>query len=163
VTREILRSPEFLGSPPRSRVKRPLHLLASTARATGADPARLNLHNLAYRLLLLGEPLYRVRPPTGLPDSSAFWSSPGAIVLRLNLVESIARGGDGFVFTYPAASSVEELVDALVGRYFVGGVSPETRDGAVAFVNGLGLPANAPERAEQATAYLLSSPDFLRH
>jgi hypothetical protein len=161
VTETILQSPEFLSSP-RSKVKRPLHLLASAVRATGADRTTLNLKNMASRLYELDEPLYRVRPPTGLPEASVFWASPGALLVRFNLMESIARR-DGYVFSYPAAAGVAELVDALVARYFSAGVSTATRSGAIAFGTGLGLPANAPELAEQTTAYLLSSPEFLSH
>jgi uncharacterized protein (DUF1800 family) len=163
VTESILGSPEFRNSASRTKVKRPLHLLASAARATGADPAQLDLSAMSTRLYGLGEPLYRVRPPTGLPDASASWASPGALLLRFNLMESIARRDPGYVFSYPAAAGVAELVDALVARYFIAGVTPETRNGAIAFGTGLGLPVNAPELAEQATAYLLSSPEFLSH
>jgi uncharacterized protein (DUF1800 family) len=165
VTETILSSPEFLGEEfRRAKVKRPLHLVASAARATGADPWSLNLYFMVYRVGQMGEFMLRARPPTGYPDASAFWAGPGPLLTRFNVVERVARGGDGHVFAYPAvAGGVGELVDVLVDRYFVAGVSAGTRNGAIAFVSGLGLPANSVERAEQATAYLLSSPEFLHH
>jgi hypothetical protein len=165
VMQTILTSPELLYDYRLAKVKRPVRLVVSAARATGADPALLNLKGMADRARPMGEDLFRVSAPTGYPDTSDAWAGPGELILRLNAMENAARGGQGFVrpFTYPAASGVEELVDTLVDQYFVGEVSQETRDGAIAYVDGLGLPEGDPRQAEQAAAYLLSSPEFMRH
>ena len=101
-------------------------------------------------------------PPTGYPDASGFWTSPGTVVLRFNALERAARGKDGYDFPPASAEGPPEaIVEAAIRRLFVGPISAETRSGAVDLVDRL---TTRPERrAEQATAFLLSSPEFLTH
>jgi len=165
VTRTILLSPDFLDAPAnrRTKVKRPLHLLASIARATSADPAHLNLDRMRRRVRELGEDLYLFPSPAGLPDVSPFWTSAGTMVQRFNVADLAARGVDGIVPVYPPTERpAPAIVDALAARYCVAGVSDETRAAAIAFVDAVGE-ADLAARPAAAAAVLLSSPEFLVH
>ena len=165
VMRTILLSPDFLDTPAnrRTKVKRPLHLLASIARATDADAAQLNLDRMRRRVRELGEDLYLSPSPAGLPDVSPFWTSAGTMVQRFNVAELAARGVDGIVPVYPpTARPAAAIVDALAPRYCAAGVSDETRAAAIAFVDAVGEADLAARRAA-AAAVLLSSPEFLVH
>jgi hypothetical protein len=165
VMETILLSPEFLDEPAYrgTKVKRPPHLFASLARALGADPGQLDLARVRNHVRDLGEDLYKAPPPTGYPDASGFWTSPGTVLLRFNWTERAARGLDGFRFAWPAAGpGAAEITDALLARLFVAPVSGATHDTVVAFVDLLGQ-ADHDVRLEQAAAVLLSSPEFLQH
>jgi uncharacterized protein (DUF1800 family) len=164
VMQEILLSDAFLADPSvrRSKVKRPLHLLASTARALMADPAALDLGAMKTDLDEMGEALFRAGPPTGYPDASGFWTSPGTVVLRFNALERAARGRDGYAFMPPLhGGDHAAAVDTLIHRLFVGPVPAETRDGAIDLMERLTVQPH--RKVEQATAFLLSCPEFLSH
>jgi uncharacterized protein (DUF1800 family) len=165
VLQTILLSPEFLEHAQyrKAKVKRPMHLFPSLARALGADATQLNLSSMRNRVRDLGEELYKAGPPTGYPDVSGFWSGPGAMILRFNRLERAAKGQDGYAFTYPiGGGSSAEIADALVDMLFVAPVSVDTRLTTVAFLDILPEPDPAA-RVEQAAAVLLSSPEFLLH
>ncbi len=160
----ILMSPEFLHAPQNrgSKVKRPHHLMASVARALGADPSQIKLGGLRTTVSVLGENLYEVPPPPGLPDVSTFWASPGTLVTRFNEVEKRARHQNGFSFTYPVSGGTpEQIVDALIAQILPGGASGDTRATAIALVESLVVPD--AQKIQQAAALLLSSPEFLQH
>lgn len=167
VMRTILLSDEFLYDPQNrgAKVKRPHHLEASAARALGADPALLTWSAVRKASESMGEALYEAPPPTGYPDSSAFWTSPGTIVTRFNELERAARGKDGFSFTYPVSGGTSaEIVDALIAQLLPGGASSDTRLTAIALVDAVeAAGGNDNKRLQQAGAFLLSSPEFLHH
>jgi uncharacterized protein (DUF1800 family) len=136
--------------------------MASVARALRADPAQVNTANLRTTVETLGEPLYEVPPPPGLPDVSTYWASPGTLVTRFNEVEKRARHTGGFVFTYPVSGGTpDQIVDALIAQILPGGASSDTRATAVALVQTLTVTDS--NKIEQAAALLLSSPEFLQH
>ena len=166
VMRTILLSPEFLDDAAnrRSKVKRPLHLMASLARATHADPATLGLDRIRRRVRELGEDLYGFAAPPGYPDVSGYWTGAGTMLLRFNFVELAARGVDGIVpvFPTPAGATSAVLVDTLAADLFLAGVSDATRDTAIAFADLFGT-AGTPGRTAETAAVLLSSPEFLVH
>jgi uncharacterized protein (DUF1800 family) len=165
VLQTILLSPEFLEHAQyrKAKVKRPMHLVPSLARALDADVAQLNLSNMRNRVRDLGEELYKAGPPTGYPDVSGFWSGPGAMILRFNRLERAAKGQDGYDFIYPiGGGSSAEIADALIDMLFVAPVSADTRLTTIAFLDILSEPDPAA-RVEQAAAVLLSSPEFLLH
>src|SRR4029079_77639 len=88
--------------------------------------------------------------------------SPGTLVTRFNEIERRARGLDGFSFTYPVSGGTSTaIVDALDAWMFTAGVGNDTHDTAVAFVDSLAV-ADA-QRVQQASAFLLSSPEYLPH
>ncbi len=165
VMETILLSPEFLEEPANrgAKVKRPLHLMASLARAVHADPATLNLDRIRRRIRELGEDLYGFPAPSGFPDVSAAWTSPGTMLLRFNVIELATRGVDGIVPALPASDGTATgIVDAFGADFFPGGVSASTRDTAIAFLDVLGSSGD-PGRRAAAAAVLLSSPEFLVH
>jgi uncharacterized protein (DUF1800 family) len=165
VMQTILMSPEFLSAPQyrHAKVKRPLVFYASLARALGVSPAALNTNNLRNRIADMGEDLYDAGPPTGYPDVSSFWLSPGTAVKRCNDAEASSRGAYGFAFAYPIVDGTPaEIVDALAGAFFVAPPASATRTTAIAFLEALPEP-NPPARVAQAAALLLSSPEFLTH
>jgi len=160
----LLLSPEFLQHPElrATKTKRPLVTMTSAARALAADPASVNLNELRNNLTNMGEALFSAGPPTGYPDVSAFWTSPGTLVTRFNELEQRARGLDGFTFTYPVSGgSSSQIIDALAASLFTGGIGNDTRDTAVAFLDSLAVADQ--QRVQQGAAFLLSSPEFLLH
>lgn len=164
VLETILLSDEFLSSAANrgSKLKRPLHQLVSAARALGADPWQIQYRGLDSASADMGEALYTAGPPTGYPDVSGFWASPGTVVTRFKEIERIARGKDGFVFVYPVSTGTSvEIVDALIAMILPAGASEETTLTAVAFLDTLDV--GDPQRVEQAAAFLMSSPEFLYH
>ncbi len=160
----LLLSPEFLQHPEYrgTKTRRPLVIMASVARALHADPSAINTNLLRTVIGNMGEVLFSDGPPTGYPDVSAFWTSPGTLVTRFNEIERRARGLDGFSFTYPVSGGTSTaIVDALAAWMFTGGIGSDTHDTAVAFVDSLAV-ADA-QRVQQAAAFLLSSPESLLH
>jgi uncharacterized protein (DUF1800 family) len=165
VLEAIFTSPEFLTAPQyrHAKVKRPLHFFASAVRALGANPTAMNTNTLRNRVAQLGEDLYDWGPPTGFPDVSPFWISPGTAIRRINEAESMSRGSYGLSFTYPIAGGTSaQIVDALAAQLFLGPLSPDTRGAAIGFLDVLPEPV-ASQRIEQAAAVLLSTPEFLTH
>ncbi len=165
VVEAIVTSPEFLAFPQyrKAKVKRPLHFFASAIRALGADPLGFNLNNVRNRVAKLGEDLYDAGPPTGYPDVSGYWISPGTALERVNEAEAMSGGSYGLDVTYPVAGGTSvEITDALIGALFLGPVSDETRGASIGFLEVLPAPDQAT-RVEQAAAVLLSSPEFLKH
>jgi len=165
VVESIVMSPEFLTFPQyrKSKVKRPLHFFASSIRALGADPTGFNTNNIRNRVAQLGEDLYEAGPPTGYPDVSAYWISPGTAMNRVNETDAMSRGQYGLDITYPIAGGTStQITDALIGSLFLGPVSPETRGTTIGFLDVLPAPDDTT-RIRQAAAVLLSSPEALRH
>ena len=111
----------------------------------------------------LGEDLYDWGAPTGFPDVSPFWISPGTAVRRFNEGEAMSRGSYGLDFTYPVAGGTSaQIVDALTAALFLAPPSNETRGAAIGFLDVLPEPDQG-QRVEQTAAVLLSSPEFLTH
>jgi len=165
VTEQILKSKEFQLFPEyrHNKVKKPVVLLFSLFRAVGAnpDPAVLNYKTVRQTLINLGERIRNADPPTGYPDRSIFWSSPGAMVQYFNIVESNARTY-GPNWGVAGSGTSAQVVDAVTAVLFpVDGVSTATRNGAIAYLDSIaGTPA---QRVAQAGAFLLSSRDFLTY
>ncbi len=89
VLKTMIYSPEFWSKDAyRAKVKTPLELVASTARALGADvPVSLPLAQWVARM---GEPLFLCQPPTGYSDKSETWVNTGALLNRLNFALTFA-------------------------------------------------------------------------
>ena len=85
----MIYSPEFWSRDAyRSKVKTPFELVASTARALGADlQVSLPLEQWVGRM---GEPLFLCQPPTGYSDKAETWVNTGALLNRLNFATSFA-------------------------------------------------------------------------
>ena len=91
--REVLRTlfthPHFF-SPQvyQAKIKKPLELVASALRASGAEikPAR----HLMRMLAEMGEALYLCQEPTGYPDVASAWINTNSLLKRLNFALALA-------------------------------------------------------------------------
>jgi uncharacterized protein (DUF1800 family) len=120
VTGAILRSPQFMSRVAyRAKVKSPFELAVSAVRATGAAwtppaayPAAVEAvregaavlgygadalnadsrKSLNWRIAMLGEPLFSYAAPTGYPELSSKWVSPGALIERLDFAVALTGG-----------------------------------------------------------------------
>ena len=91
VLKAMIYSPEFwLKEAYRAKVKTPLELVASTARALNSD-VEVSLP-LAQWVGRMGEPLFLCQPPTGYSDKSQTWVNTGALLNRLNFSLAFASG-----------------------------------------------------------------------
>jgi len=182
VTRAVLLSPAFLAARgggsgaadaavEPAKVKRPLHFVASLARATDMQVDDVPLPGSDFTLLdalvhfldLMGEPLYRAAAPTGFPDESAYWASGGGLITRLRLVEGLA-GADVLlgIDWGTSGGTNDEIVEAVAERLLAAPPSPSTREALLAHLLPYrGMPASV--RIREAGALLLSSPDFMQH
>ena len=95
--RTIVTAPEFWSEESRrAKIKKPLELVASAARAldasagpeTGASAAGFQL---ARAVSGLGERLLHAQPPTGYPDTAEAWVNAGALLARMNFALSLAQ------------------------------------------------------------------------
>jgi hypothetical protein len=169
--KSLLYSSAFLSAPERglvrAKVKRPLVFLASVVRATGADPEPVFDSDAADSFLdRTGEGLHRARAPTGYPEDSSSWMSPGTLLARMDLVEWAVRGQVGFTFDLGVDPLLDSdlLVDRLLERFRMVDVSTETRDEAVRLADRVPRPSSDPGfRARQVSKFLLCSPEFMRH
>jgi uncharacterized protein (DUF1800 family) len=105
----MIYSPEFWSRAAfRAKVKTPFELVASTARALGADVDQPM--QLAQWVSRIGEPLYQCLTPNGYSDKAATWISTGALLNRMNfavaLTSNKVRG---------AQVDINSLVGADVG------------------------------------------------
>jgi uncharacterized protein (DUF1800 family) len=87
--RTMIYSPEFWSKDTyRAKVKTPFELVASAARALGAEvPVSLPLTGWIGRM---GEPLFLCQPPTGYSDVAETWVNTGALLNRLNFALTLA-------------------------------------------------------------------------
>jgi uncharacterized protein (DUF1800 family) len=162
VMRTILHSSTFETGPYRNKVKRPLAVLASAVRALGIENAEARLHQLTDELILLGEPLYEVGPPTGLPDVSAYWASEGGLLARFNALHWMAHVS-AFDWSHGVTSvTPAEIVGALEPRLVLGPIEPAIRARVVEYLVRV-HPATHDKQVRDAVSLILSSPAFLRH
>jgi len=91
--REVLRTlfthPHFFSREVyQAKVKKPLELVASALRASGAEmkPAR----HLMRMLAEMGEALYLCQEPTGYPDVASAWINTNSLLQRLNFALALA-------------------------------------------------------------------------
>ncbi len=161
VMRTILHSPHFTRDHYREKVKRPLVLLASIARATAAELGQPEMRGLEQMLAAMGEPLYRAVPPTGFPDDTQHWASPGTLLTRLNQIHGMVNYWNLGIDYGIAGGSSAEIVDALVSKFLPGGISEASRREIVAFLDELRTVDSI--RIKQAAAMVLSAPEFQKH
>lgn len=133
VVRAMIYSPEFWSRDVyRAKIKKPFELIASTARALGAESqAPLPLVQWANRI---GEPLYRCQPPTGYSDKSEAWVNTGALLNRLNFALALAgnrlrgtRVNLGSLLGNSAAPSAERALEQAIQMFLAGQISEQTR------------------------------------
>jgi uncharacterized protein (DUF1800 family) len=134
VLHTMIYSPEFWSRDAyRAKIKTPFELVASAARAVGADiDVPLPLVQWTGRI---GEPLYQCQPPTGYSDKADAWVSTGALLNRLNFSLALTSnrlptihtdissllGGDG-------SATPDAVLDSAVTVLLSGEASPQTRE-----------------------------------
>jgi uncharacterized protein (DUF1800 family) len=132
VLRTLFYAPEFWSRDAyRAKIKKPFELVASAARALGAEAdVPLGLVMWTGRI---GEPLYQCPPPTGYADTAEAWVNTGALLNRLNF--SLALAGNRIRGTRVAAAALAagDAADAshvlarAIELFLAGQVSEGTR------------------------------------
>jgi uncharacterized protein (DUF1800 family) len=95
--RTIVEAPEFWAPQAyHAKIKKPIELVASAARALDAAPGpetgpRSAGFQLARAAARLGERLFYAQPPTGYPDVAPAWVNTGTVLGRMNFALSLAR------------------------------------------------------------------------
>lgn len=143
----LFASPEFWSDAAwQNKVKSPLEMVASAARATGADA--LDGFVLAQRVADLGEPLYGKLEPTGYPNTGEAWLNSSGLFARMNFAAAIVNGNLPGVKPESVrfeGKSGEEIARQLLGH----DPSAETRD-AIA----------GAKQPKAIAALVIGSPDF---
>lgn len=146
----------------RGKLKTPLELLASTARAFDARPD--GSLDVAVALEELGEPLLQERAPTGYPDSEPEWASGGGMLARLRFASDLGQGrSSGLRVAWsellPPDADASFLV-TRIGQQLLA-LPPESR--TLELVRSeLSRIADAGQRRAVAVALLVGSPEFQR-
>ena len=129
----MIYSPEFWSRAAfRAKVKTPYELVASTARALGADVDQPM--QLAQWVSRIGEPLYQCLPPNGYSDKAAAWVSTGALLNRVNFAVALTgnkvRGPQvdiNSLLGADVAVNPQLALDRIEGEFLAGQVSDSTR------------------------------------
>ncbi len=164
VMRTILDSAEMQrAARPRSKIKRPLVLVASTIRALGLD-VQDDVARYRDFLLLLGEYPYMATDPRGYPEDSAHWMAPDTLLLRLEFVRStvLRAQSAGIGFGADGSETSEELVTRLSQRLGLRALSEAERAPIETFAE-FALPASHAVRVGEVASLLLSTTRFLKH
>ena len=159
----ITSDPSFWAPSARAaKLKTPLELLASAARALGAQPdGSLELSKTMARL---GEPLLEERVPTGYPDSEPEWASGGGMLARMSFASDLGAGTlPGLDVPWDEALPLTPDFDAQLTRFGCQllGIAPNspTLTLVKAELRGLETPE---QRRAAAIALLIGSPEFQR-
>jgi hypothetical protein len=95
--RALVAAPEFWApDADRAKIKKPIELVASAARALDAQPGpetgpRSAGFQLARATSTLGERLFSAQAPTGYGDTAEAWVNTGALLARMNFALSLAE------------------------------------------------------------------------
>jgi uncharacterized protein (DUF1800 family) len=163
VMRTILLSDAFINRAPRTKVKRPLVLVASALRALRmeiqGDVARYH-----EQLALLGEAPYAAIDPRGYADDSGHWLAPGTLLNRLQFMQVTAQRAqdDGVDFEVTGSEASPDLVAKLAARLVVRGFSRGSAGPIERFADML-LPSSPALRTLEVVGLVLSSPEFQFH
>lgn len=178
VLRLIITSDEFFsGAAFRSKLKTPFELVASAARALGAEAD--TTPRSAQLIAGLGQPIYGRQTPDGWPDVAGEWLGAGAILNRINF--GVAVGANRLPGAHPTrwpgaeslmSAAKEQQVDGVIAALLGGRATAETR--AVLMSGENPLAGTPPEGAggtrggaqlrglAQTVALAIGSPDFQR-
>ena len=129
----MIYSPEFWSRAAfRAKVKTPFELVASTARALGADVDQPL--QLAQWVARIGEPLYQCLTPNGYSDKAAAWVSTGALLNRVNFAVALTgnkvRGAQVDVNSLvgaDAGNNAPLALERVETEFLAGQVSDTTR------------------------------------
>jgi uncharacterized protein (DUF1800 family) len=129
----MIYSPEFWSRASyRAKVKTPFELVASTARALGADVDQpLPMVGWISRM---GEPLYQCLTPNGYSDKGPAWISTGSLLNRLNFAIALSsnkiRGTEvelGPLVGTDAGGNPQLALQRVVGDFLAGQLSHSTQ------------------------------------
>ncbi|MEP7352821.1 MAG: DUF1800 domain-containing protein [Acidobacteriota bacterium] len=160
VVKAMVTSPEFFSEGAwRAKVKTPLELVVSAARATGANVGFAM--PISTRLVDLGEPLYRKSEPTGYSTNAAEWVNSAALLARMNFaLDLTANRLPGSTVDIGKISSDAQDMSVLLpitARRLLGSdPSPQT----IASINK--ALADKTPTPELVAGLVLGSPDFQR-
>ncbi len=163
VLRAIVEEPSFWAPDARgAKLKTPLELVASAARALDAKPD--GSLALAQTMTRLGEPLLQERVPTGYPDSEPDWASGGGMLARMSFASDLGAGRVRglqvpWAETFPAGGELSELL-ARFGASALG-LAADSRTLGLVREQIAALPTPEARRAA-AVALLIGSPEFQR-
>jgi len=130
----MIYSPEFWSRAAyRAKVKTPFELVASTARALGADVDQpLPMVGWISRM---GEPLYQCLTPDGYTDKGAAWISTGSLLNRLNFAIALSsnkvRGAEvelNPLVGADAGGNPQLALQRVVGDFLAGQLSRSTQE-----------------------------------
>jgi uncharacterized protein (DUF1800 family) len=130
----MIYSPEFWSRAAfRAKVKTPFELVASAARALGADVDQPL--QLAQWVSRIGEPLYQCLTPNGYSGQAPAWVSTGALLNRVNFAVALSgnkvRGAlvdvNSLVGT-DVGTNPHLALDRMEGEFLAGQVSDTTRE-----------------------------------
>jgi uncharacterized protein (DUF1800 family) len=133
VLHTMIYSPEFWSREAyRAKIKTPFELVASAARAVGAETdVPLALVQWTGRI---GEPLYQCQPPTGYSDKADAWVNTGALLSRMNYALSLTGNRLPRVstdiptlLTGGASAQPDAVLDRAIGVLLSGEASEQTR------------------------------------
>jgi uncharacterized protein (DUF1800 family) len=194
VVESIVTSPEFFSPKAfRAKIKSPFEYAVSAVRATGAsfipaappmdkargtiegaatlgygneNLAKLKKKTLNWSIYEMGEPLFACAAPTGYPETSSKWVSPGALIDRLNFAIALTEENVSDIRFDPAAlikgveiDHPQAVLERLGDDLLAGSVSAATRRTLLA----KGLPKDGGTvDVAKVTALLLGSPEFQR-
>jgi uncharacterized protein (DUF1800 family) len=191
VVAAIVSSPEFFSQDSyRAKIKSPLEIVASSARALGADlapPGEPGSRQPGAGLILalqvgrLGEPLYQQQPPTGYPDVADAWVNTGSLLNRMNFALALTQNRLPGVnvdaqrlIGRADRQRPDTVLDALLDSLLQGQVRPETRSVIAGQLDNPEIShATADDRkmagrratntdVEKLAALVLGSPEFQR-
>jgi uncharacterized protein (DUF1800 family) len=174
VLHTMIYSPEFWSKQAyRAKIKTPFELVASAARAVGAEVEIPLL--LVQWTSRIGQPLYQCEPPTGYSDLADAWVNTGTLLSRLNfslaLTSNRLRGAQVSIdslFGTDASANPHATLDRAVQLLLGGEASQQTRE---TLENQLDDPqilqAALDDRVKQINtamiaALVLGSPEFQR-
>ena len=143
----IASAPEFAATAPQ-KVKRPLELVASFARATGIDFVPTD--GFLGQLDQSGQKLYGWGPPTGHPDVNEYWLGTNALRVRWALLYNLALNQTQCGAFHPAAVFAGDNRQTAVSRMLLQIAGPGTEGYTASVLNSLKWPPNAPMPADGA-------------
>jgi uncharacterized protein (DUF1800 family) len=180
--RALVTAPDFWSEAAwNAKLKKPLELVASAARALDARPGletgrRSAGFDLARATSGLGEPLFHAQPPTGHPDTAEAWMNTGTQLARLNFAVALAHNRlpgvridlEGLLGGVDRRRP-DAVLDRLLAVTLHGQVSARTRETLIAQLHDAvgvlrtgGGQGAADTDVGNLAALVLGSPDFQR-
>jgi uncharacterized protein (DUF1800 family) len=152
VLETMFASPEFFSEGAwHAKIKSPLEMVVSAARAVGADTT--DTSSLAQKIADLGEPLYGKIDPAGYPDTAEAWLNTAGIFGRINFAAALTSGQMQGVKM--DSSRVDGKDASAIARELLGEEAPPQTKDAIA----KGLEGKEPTPRFIA-GLVLGSPDF---